>query len=263
MAPDRLIRADAGPVAVLRFNRPRVLNAFSADMFEDLLRHLEAAAEDDGIRAVVLTGEGRAFCAGIDLKGIAERVLERGAAVERGTIEVIQRITETIVSLPKVVIAAVNGAAVGFGAELAVAADIRIAAESATFSFPEAQRALFATGGSTRLLPLLVGAGRATEWMLSGRNVSAEEALASGLVTGLLSEDSLLDEAMGQAERIAGNAPFAVGRLKRLLREAPTSSLEDVLRRETEGALECLATDDFEEGITSFLERRPPRFTGE
>jgi enoyl-CoA hydratase/carnithine racemase len=263
LAPDRLIRADEGPVAVLRFNRPRVLNAFSPDMFEDLLGHLEAAAEDDGIRAIVLTGEGRAFSAGIDLKGIADRVLDRGAAGERETIEVIQTITERIVALPKVVIAAVNGAAVGFGAELAVAADVRIAAEGATFSFPEVQRALFATGGSTLLLPLLVGASRATEWMLSGRTISAEEALRSGLVTGLVAGDGLLDEAIGQAQRIADNAPFAVGRLKRLLREAPASSLEHVLRRETEGALECLATDDFEEGIRSFLERRPPRFTGE
>jgi enoyl-CoA hydratase/carnithine racemase len=258
-----LIRADEGPVAILRFNRPRVLNAFSPEMFEDLLRHLEAVASDDVIRAVVLTGEGRAFSAGIDLKGIADRVLEGGAEGERATIEVIQRITQAIVGLPKVVLAAVNGPAVGFGAELAVAADVRIAADSATFSFPEVQRALFATGGSTRLLPLLVGAGRATEWMLSGRNVSAEEALASGLVTRLVSEDDLLGEALGQARRIADNAPFAVGRLKRLLREAPASSLEEVLRRETEGALECLATDDFEEGIRSFLERRPPRFTGE
>ena len=258
-----MIRADDGPVAVLRFNRPRVLNAFSPDMFEDLLQHLEEAAEDAEIRAIVLTGEGRAFSAGIDLKGIANRVLDHGVEGERETIDMIQRITETIISLPKVVIAAVNGAAIGFGAELAVAADVRTAAEGASFSFPEVQRALFATGGSTLLLPLLVGAGRATEWMLSGRSILAEEALRSGLVTGLVAGDGLLEEAIGQAQQIAGNAPIAVSRLKRLLREAPASSLEEVLRQETEDAMECLATDDFEEGIRSFLDRRPPRFTGE
>jgi enoyl-CoA hydratase/carnithine racemase len=251
-----------GSVAVIQFDRPDVLNAFVPEMFESLLGRIEAAAIDDAVRTVVLTGRGRAFCAGIDLKELGSRVVEQGAEGERMTIEVIQRITRSLVELPKVVIAAVNGPAVGFGAELAVAADIRIAADGATFSFPEVQRALFATGGSTRLLPLLVGTGRATEWLLSGRSISAEEALATGLVTELAAEGDLLKQAIAMAHRIADNAPFAVGRLKRLLQEAPGAPLEEVLSRELDGAVACLETDDFREGILSFLERRPARFTG-
>ncbi len=251
-----------GLVQVIRFDRPEVLNAFIPEMFEGLLGELEAAARDDEVRTVVLTGRGRAFCAGIDLKALGSRVLEEGAEAERATIEIIQRITRSIVDLPKVVVAAVNGPAVGFGAELAVAADIRLAADRATFSFPEVQRALFATGGSTRLLPLLVGTGRATEWLLSGRNISAAEALATGLVTELAPEHDLLAEAVAMAGRIADNAPLAVGRLKRLLQEAPGAPLDEVLRREMEGAVACLETEDFREGVRSFLEKRPARFTG-
>ena len=242
-----------GPVAVIRIDRPEVLNAFVPPMFDSLLGHVEAAAADDEVRTVVLTGRGRAFCAGIDVKQLGERVSRQGAEGERATIEAIQNITRAIVELPKVLIAAVNGPAVGFGAELAVAADIRLAADGATFSFPEVQRALFATGGSTRLLPLLVGTGRATEWLLSGRSISAAEALATGLVK----------EAMAMARRIADNAPYAVRQLKRLLQEAPGASLDDVLAREIDGAVACLETEDFQEGVRSFLEKRPGRFTGQ
>ncbi len=252
-----------GPVAVLRFDRPRVLNAFTPEMFEGLAGHLEVVGADASVQAVVLTGEGRAFSAGIDLKGISARVTADGAEGERDTIDVIQRITRTIARLPKVVLAAVNGPAIGFGAELAVAADVRVAAAGASFSFPEVHRGLFATGGSTRLLPQLVGAGRATEWLFSGRTISAEEALASGLVARLVPDDELLEDSLAQARRFAAAAPAALRLLKRLLREAPGSTLEEALRSEVEGALECLSTQDFEEGIRSFLERRAPRFTGE
>ena len=251
-----------GPVAVVRFDRPDRLNAFVPEMFDGLLGEIEAAARDDEVRTVVLTGNGRAFCAGIDLKQLASRVSENGPEAERATIERIQRITRSLVDLPKVTIAAVNGPAVGFGAELAVAADIRVAAEVATFSFPEVQRALCATGGSTRLLPLLVGTGRATEWLLSGRSISAEEALATGLVTEIAPTADLLEETVAMGGRIAANAPLAVGRLKRLLREAPGASLDDILAREVEGAVACLETKDFREGVRSFLEKRPARFTG-
>lgn len=251
-----------GAVAVIYMDRPEVLNAFVPAMFDGLLQQLQAASLDDDVRTVVLTGRGRAFCAGIDLKELGARVSKDGAEGERATIEAIQSITRALVELPKVVIAAVNGPAVGFGAELAVAADIRCAADGSSFSFPEVQRALFATGGSTRLLPLLVGTGRASEWLLTGRSISAREALDTGLVTKLTPENRLMEEVMTMARQIAGNAPVPVGRLKRLLQEAPGAPLADVLAREVDGAVGCLETEDFREGVRSFLEKRSARFTG-
>jgi enoyl-CoA hydratase/carnithine racemase len=230
-------------------------------MFARLLETLEAATADPSLRAVVLTGSGRAFCAGIDLKELAAGV-ERGTAVERPTVETIQQITRPMVLSDKIVVAAVNGPAVGFGAELAVAADIRIAAEEAIFAFPEVQRALFATGGSTHLLPRLVGLGRALDWLVSGRTVSAEEALAAGLVTRLVPGEDLLEVTLEEARRVAANAPIPVGRVKRLLRGSFDSQLEATLRQEVDDTLACLDTEDFSEGLRSFFEGRPPRFSG-
>lgn len=261
MSAAEILYRKEGPVGVVTFDRPRVLNAFRRSMFARLLETLEAATADPSLRAIVLTGSGRAFCAGIDLKELAARA-ERGAAVERSTLEAIQQITRTIVLGEKIVVAAVNGPAVGFGAELAVAADIRIAAEEATFAFPEVQRALFATGGSTHFLPRLVGLGRALDWLVSGRTVSAEEALAAGLVTRLVPREELLEVTLEEARRIAANAPIPVGRVKRLLRGSFDSELETGLRQEVEHTLACLDTEDFSEGLRSFFEGRSPKFTG-
>ncbi len=261
MSAAEILYRKEGPVGVVTFDRPRVLNAFRRSMFASLLETLEAATADESLRAIVLTGSGRAFCAGIDLKELAARA-ERGAAVERSTLEAIQQITRTIVLREKIIVAAVNGPAVGFGAELAVAADIRIAAEEATFAFPEVQRALFATGGCTHLLPRLVGLGRALDWLVSGRTVSADEALAAGLVTRLVPREDLLEVTQEEARRIAANAPIPVGRVKRLLRGSFDSELETGLRQEVEHTLACLDTEDFSEGLRSFFEGRSPKFTG-
>jgi enoyl-CoA hydratase/carnithine racemase len=250
-------------IAIATLDRPEQLNSFRDNTFREVLDVLEDVESDLNVRCLVLTGNGRAFSAGQDLREL-QQVLEAGASspASHANLERLQEITRRIVSLDRPVIVAVNGVAVGAGVEIAIASDIRIASENASFAFPEVRHGLFETNGVMFFLPRIVGYGRAMEWLLTGRRVSADEALAAGLVTHLVPADQLVPKALELAEEIKGNAPISVRLIKKTGLEALTLDLESVLAKEVEGMKECLVSSDLQEGVHAFLEKRRPAFSG-
>jgi enoyl-CoA hydratase/carnithine racemase len=250
-------------VARVTLNRPNVLNAFRGAMFTRLTEILADVRDDAAVRVLVITGNGRAFSAGIDLEEQAQ--LFGGAiddAMARAALDSLQAITLQMIDLPKPIIAAINGLAVGVGAELAIASDIRLAAQDAYFMFAEVKRGLFETNGVMYFLPRLVGMGRAVEMLITGDKIPASEALAAGLVTRVYANDDLLPNALALAERIAANAPISVRLVKQIMARTYDHDLNGVMRLEVEGMLQCLHSDDFQEGVHSFLEKRAPNYKG-
>jgi len=202
--PDIEVEDRAG-VAVVWFNRPKVLNAFRLATFARLTEVLDQLAEAPDQAAVVLTGRGRAFCAGEDLAEMNDAARTGFALGEALTdLNRLQALTRRLVAYPKPVIAAINGPAVGLGAELPLAADFRIASPDAYFLYPEARRGMLETNGTFRLLPDVVGLGRATEWLLSARKVPVDEALRAGLVSEVVDPARLVDRAVAMARQAAG-----------------------------------------------------------
>lgn len=256
-----LIVTRAGGVASITFNRPARLNAFARATYEELHAILGDVARDEAIRAVVLTGNGRGFCAGEDLQELdaAARSPDFAAYVESG-IAVLQDITRRIVESDAVFIAAVNGVAAGFGAELSIACDLRVVARSARFLFPEVRRWLFITNGVSFLLPRLVGRGRAAELLLTGEPIGAEEAHRIGLANHLVPDEGCVHEALRIAEAVASNAAMSVARTKRIIRETADGGIEDALAREVAYAMECFRGGAHEEGARAFLEKRAAKF---
>lgn len=259
---DVLLHERRGATALITFNRPAVLNAFTLAMFDDLLATLNAVAADDTIRVLVLTGAGRAFSAGIDLTEQARLLGNLSIGAARRHLAQMQAVTEQLLALPKPVIAAINGVAVGVGAELAIASDIRLATEQTYFQFAEVQRGLFETNGVMYLLPRLVGHGRAMEWLLTGDKIPAQAALAAGLVTHLQPAEQLLPFALALAERLAANAPISLRLVKRVMARTYDVDRTAVMQLEVDGMLECLASDDLQEGLRAFAEKRAPVYCG-
>lgn len=250
-------------VALATINRPDVLNAFRATMFTRLVEILVDVRDDAAVRVLVITGNGRAFSAGIDLEEQAQLFGgEIDGAAARKALDDLQAITRQMRDLPKPIIAAINGLAVGVGAELAIASDVRIASQDAYFMFAEVKRALFETNGVMYFLPRLVGMGRALEMLMTGDRIPAAEALAAGLVTRVHPPDDLLPQALALAERIAANAPISVRLVKQVMERSYDLTLDDVMRLESDGMIECLYSSDFQEGVHSFLEKRAPHYTG-
>jgi enoyl-CoA hydratase/carnithine racemase len=248
-----------GKVGLITLHRPRALNAMDRRMVADLLAILETTESDAELRVLVLTGSGRAFSSGIDLKEMGELSATRGddEAVQRQELEQLQELTRRIVSHPKLVIAAINGIAVGIGAELAVACDLRIAAESATVRFPEVKLGLFHTNGLMYLLPRMVGAARATRWLLSGEAISAAELQATGMVSQLVPADVVLSVAMSWANELASNAPLSMELAKQLLRRSFELDLDRTLAAEIENVIRCSGTREAQEALRAFREKRP------
>jgi enoyl-CoA hydratase/carnithine racemase len=251
-------------VALITFHRPDKLNAFSQAMLGELLAALDRAANDSAVRAVLLTGAGRAFSAGADLAEL-EGLLTTEVSVRtaRAALAPFSALTRRLLALPKPVIAAVNGVAVGLGAEIAIASDIRIAADSASFAFAEVRRGLFETNGVTYLLPRLVGLGNAAHLMLSGNTIDAAEAWRLGLVTQVVPSAELHEVALTLAQQIAANAPLSLRLVKGALQRTYDLDLEAMLALEEDGMLACLASEDLQEGLRAFAEKRPPRYKGQ
>ena len=258
MADLRVEVADA--VATLTLDRPDALNSLTVPLKDELARTIRSLGRDAAVRAVVLTGAGRAFCAGQDLR---ER-LEPDAAPLAA--EVRERYTPIILAmrrLEKPIIGAINGVAAGAGASLAFACDIRIAAEEASFILAFGRVGLVPDSGATWFLPRLIGASRAAELAMTTDPLSAADAERIGLVSRVVRGPSLLEEAHALAARLAAGAPVALGLTKRALNRAFGATLEDQL--EYEAILQGIAgaTADHAEGVAAFVEKRKPAFRGE
>jgi enoyl-CoA hydratase/carnithine racemase len=194
-----------GRVAVVWFDRPDRLNAFRGRTFDELHQALDGLAADPDVHGIVLTGRGRAFCAGEDLnEAHGAAVAGFGLREARGELVRLQDLTRKLADFPRPVIAAINGAAVGLGAELPLACDIRLAAPAAYFSYPEAQRGLCPTNGCFHYLPPIVGLGRAVQWLVAPSRISADEALRAGLVGAIHPEHELVGSAVDLAAGLGG-----------------------------------------------------------
>jgi 2-(1,2-epoxy-1,2-dihydrophenyl)acetyl-CoA isomerase len=246
-----------GAVLTITLNRPEVFNAFNAALHAALRVALEEAADAD-VRAVVITGAGRGFCAGQDLKEFQEMpksIRERLEQTYHPSIRLIR-------GLEKPVIAAVNGPCAGAGLSLAAACDIRIAADAATFVPGFIGIGLVPDSGGTWFIHRLLGFARAFEWMTSNRRLTAVEAHAWELVSEVVEADSLAARTAELAAFYADQPTRAIGMTKRLFEHAYGASLDAQLELEAELQQEATGTADFAEGVAAFLEKRPPRFSG-
>lgn len=248
-----------GPVATLTLDRPEALNALTVPVKVALRDALESLAGDRAVGAVILTGAGRAFCAGQDL---AERERPDAAPLDVEVRERYNPIIRAIRTMGQPVIAAVNGVAAGAGASLAFACDLRIAAEEARFVLAFGRIGLVPDSGATWFLPRLVGPAKAAELALVGDAVDAAEALRIGLVSRVVPGDQLLDEARTLAGRLAEGAPLALALTKEALQRSQTSDLDEALEGEAKLQGIAGASADHAEGLAAFREKRPPRFTG-
>ncbi len=250
----------ADAIATITLDRPDALNALTVPLKEELLAALRAVARDRSVRAVVLTGAGRAFCAGQDLR---ERLQPDVAPLAVELRERYNPIIAAMRGLDQPIVGAINGVAAGAGASLAFACDIRLAAESASFLLAFGRIGLVPDSGSTWFLPRLVGPAKAAELALTGAALSAGEAERLGLVARVVPLDALRDEARSIAAGLAGLAPIALAQTKRALERSWSIGLEAALEDEAYRQGIAGATADHAEGLAAFLEKRPPRFRGE
>ena len=250
-------RRDA--VALVTIDNPP-MNALSAALLEELEAELDALDADDGVRAIVLRGAGdRAFVAGADIK---EFPALRESASEGGSARGIQQVGRRMDAARTPFVAAIRGYCLGGGLELAMCCDVRICADDATLGQPEIKLGLIPGGGGTQRLPRLVGHGRAMFLNLTGDFVDAQTAYAWGLVEKVVPAAELEDEALAVGGRIAAQSPHAVAVLRELARTTRDLPLEEGLRREADGFVRCLRSEDGAEGVAAFIEKRAPEFTG-
>ncbi|MFK7958963.1 MAG: enoyl-CoA hydratase-related protein [Phycisphaerales bacterium] len=262
-ATDSLLVADDGHVRTITLNRPDVFNAFDDALTMDMQKALKDAARDANVRVLILTGNGRAFSSGQDLGDLKDRYVP-GYVPEyrKDLLKRYNPIIEQLAGMDKPVIAAVNGVAAGAGCSLALACDMRIASEHASFIEAFVNVGLIPDSGSTWFLPRLVGMARAFELCCTGRKVGAEEAERIGLVNRVVPADDLLTVATTEATRLASLPPRAIALTKRLLLQGATRPLGDQLDAEGWAQDTAGRTADHMEGMTAFLEKRAPEFTG-
>lgn len=244
-----------GSVAVLRFNRPEVLNAIDQAMWTALFDALRTVADDASVRVCLLTGNGRGFCSGADLRETAwrdEAPNESRARIDGRN----QQVARELIGLSVPVIACINGYALGGGLEIALAADIRIASRDAKLGFPEAAIGRFVTGGASLLLPRTVGLSRAKRLLYTSEHIDAEYALAIGLVDEVTESDDLMPRALSLAGQIASRAPASISQMKRTLDRLSLPELERALAMETDALVAMYSESAIDEARQAFAGRR-------
>lgn len=268
MAYNTILFSKEEDVGVIKLNRPDRMNAVIEDMYLEIQDALELCREDNDIRTLILTGsvlkrngkEKQAFCAGADLKEHAkgERTLEQ----KRNYIVLAHETTRQLFKFPKPVIASINGPARGAGAEMALSCDFIIMAEEATIAFPETGLGTFVGGGVTHILPRIVGLSIAKDLIYSGKILNGIEAVKIGVALRCFPVKALLEETMKFALNLSEKAPVSMALAKKYLYESAFSDLQRVLDKETEAIISCMETEDWQEGIDAFSEKRKPEFRG-
>lgn len=252
-----------GPVGVVRLNRPEKLNAFGGDMRDRIGDAVETLGADSEVRVLIVTGAGRGFCAGADV-GYLRELVETGNETDfERLLRAGERVVRAIRELPKPVIAAVNGPAAGGGANLALACDLRIMADTASIGQTFSRIGLHPDWGGTYFLPRLVGEAAALELMWSGRMVPADEALRLGIVNRVVPAGGLWEAAFGWARGLAEAPPLAVARIKRAVYGSWRQELDAMLQLEVDSQLACFASADVRRGLAAFAEKKRPRFEGD
>ena len=257
---DPVLSSHDGPLLTLTLNRPHRLNAVSLPLYERLVAELERVEADRKVRCVVLTGSGRAFCAGADLK--AHRDRPQPPEERRRYIEAAQRANHLIQSIGTLVVAAVNGHAIGAGLELALSADLAIVAEDAKLRLPEVALGTFVGGGVVYTLAERIGVLKAREIIFLGDFFSGAEAVEWGVLGSAFPAARVLPEAMRLAHRLARRAPIPLAAAKRLIGPAGRLSREEALERERAALEEIFGTADWREGLAAFHEKRAPSYKG-
>lgn len=261
----KVITERRGAVFEIRLNRPELLNAVDRETIAALAATATDAAEDRSVRVVLLRGEGAHFCAGGDITMFGELVRlpaeERRKALYE-TVDALHPLLLRLRHMPKPVVAAVQGAAAGFGLSLVLAADLALAAGDAVFASGYIHLGTSPDGGMTATLPAIVGLKRASELAMLGERFDVPRALALGIVNRVVAPDRLTAEAEALAARLAAGPGEAYARTKALIQASLGDAFDAQLRREAENFAACAATDDFVEGVRAFLAKRPPNFTG-
>ncbi len=261
-APEMLYEANGG-IATLTINRPERMNTISRGMLQQLGELLIQADEDPDVRVIVLTGTGRFFCAGLDLQQASEGE-GIGGAQPRVTPTLDLRNTPPTVlhGIDTPTICALNGSAAGYGFDIAMGCDIRIAAEPAKLAAAFTKRGIVPESGGTWLLPRMLGWAKASELIFTARTLTAPEALEWGLVNHVVPSDELESRTRSLAEEIASNAPMAVQASKRMMRAGLDEQFDDHVHHVFLQLLPLFQSEDFQEGIRSFMEKREPKFEG-
>ena len=255
-------------ILVLRLNRPERMNAVNEEMYSEISHLIQRYREDEAVRVVVLTGsvrikdgiEKQAFCAGADLK--KHSAGERTHAQKRKYIELAHETTRLLYRYPRPVIAAVNGPARGAGAEMALSCDFMMMSDKASIAFPETGLGTFVGGGVTLHLPRTVGLMKAKELIYTGRVLDGEAAVSMGIALSACPMAEFMDRVMEFAAGIAHQAPIPIAMAKKHLQGSSVLDLETVLQLETDAILACMDTEDWQEGINAFTEKRKPVYRG-
>ncbi|MBU1056662.1 MAG: enoyl-CoA hydratase/isomerase family protein [Proteobacteria bacterium] len=252
MEYDCIIYDKSAMIATIKLNRPKVLNAMNKQLWIDLQAALDDAGNDPNIKALIITGEGRAFSTGADLK----ESKTRSAEAYRDYLKELQEASRKIIRFEKPTIAAINGFALGSGYELALACDIRIAAEDAQIGSPEAKVNSSVTGGAMRLIQKLIGPGKAKELLFTAKNIDGKEAERIGLVNLSVSAEILMETAINMAKEITQNSSFSLKMIKKGLNMADEVSMEALMEYEIEACLACVSTKEREASLKDFEERK-------
>lgn len=247
-------------IVEIRLNRPHRLNAVVEQLYRDVLSCLDGAEKDNSVRAIVLRGEGRAFCVGADMKEHDAGV--RSLDEKRDYLALANDVCQRIFECDKPVIAAVNGYALGAGAEMAVAADFILMCEEAQIGFPEISIGTFLGGGVTYILPSLVGLAKARRLIFTGEKINGKAAKNIGLATEVFPSDVFSERVDAFANLIASKAPLSMKFAKQQLNSPSIGNFRGCLKDELESIVSCMQTDDWKEGVAAFAEKRPPVFSG-